>query len=98
MGLSTRIVGRDGTVSGGTSLGTITPVQGQNWKGYTETFQATSNSELLTFAGLIGSQGQTLDNDAGLANVNVKVPEPAMALLLPFGLLFVSGIRKRFLA
>ncbi len=27
-----------------------------------------------------------------------RVPEPAMALLLPFGLLFVSSLRKRFLA
>ena len=84
---------------GGTPLFTsITP--GPGWTLYTDTFTATSSSELLQFSGITPGNPPpgAVDVDAGLANVGVKVPEPAMAMLLPFGLLFVSGIRKRFLA
>jgi hypothetical protein len=86
----------DNTVIG-TPATTITLNPGQSWTSYTVEFQAAGTSELLTFEGMNGSLGQTRDTDTGLANVNVAfVPEPAMALLLPFGLLFVNGLRKRF--
>lgn len=88
---------------GGKLLGTkITLTKGQTWIKETETYTATSTgNQLLTLAGMNAS-GPTLikanDFDAGLADFSMVVPEPAIALLLPFGLLFVSGLRKRFMA
>lgn len=89
-------------VNGGTQLGTVTLTKGQGWIKETEAFTAsTTGSELLTFEGMQasgGTCGKNCDFDTGLDDVSIRVPEPAMALLLPFGLLFVGGIRKRFMA
>lgn len=96
-----------GIVTGGTQLGTtITLSKGAGWTKETETFTATSKSEVLTFEGMNAS-GTLLnittgppvkDWNIGLDTVTVQAPEPAMALLLPLGLLFVKGLRKRFQA
>jgi hypothetical protein len=86
-----------GVVTGGTQLGpTITLNKGQGWTQEKVTFTATGPSEVLTFQGM--TAGGATDPYTGLDDVSARVPEPAMALLLPFGLLFVNGLRKRFLA
>ena len=99
-----------GIVSGGTQLGgtiSVAPVDADKiavWTKYTESFKATTTGpELLTFAGMTpstcGTDKSSCDFNAGLDNVSAAMaPEPAMALLLPLGLLFVNGLRKRFLA
>ncbi len=91
----------------GKLLGQFTPVQGNGWTIENVSFKATSGSELLTFEGMdqyaatgcgTPTHPKACDYNTGLDNVTDAVPEPALALLLPFGLLFVSGLRKRFLA
>jgi hypothetical protein len=103
-----------GFVTGGTQLGSTIAVnyvaagKTPGWTMYTENFTATSTTELITFkstkpggALTCGASGIAVcDYDVGLDDVSLTqtAPEPAMALLLPLGLLFVNGLRKRFLA
>ena len=90
------------TIGGDTLFSSITPPDNDTWTKYTVTFEATSTSELLTFAGLGGT---TKDNGTGLADVSIHVvPEGGassayllFAGLVCFGAIFTSrkGLANR---
>jgi hypothetical protein len=89
------------TVSvGSTAYSAVTPT-GSGWDLYTDTFTATSTSELLTFSVYNPQSG---DNDTGLAGVSIHVPEGGasslyalLAGLVCFGAIFTSrkGLTNR---
>ena len=73
--------------AGGSTLGTITPGS-TTFASYSETFTASSSTELLAFTSTLGPTSGNFDHDSILADVSLRaasVPEPGTVSLLLSG-------------